>query len=142
MLLVLFFIPLLWGAVSLLRAASAYGVPDCPGIQLDEVGEEHPGPFRHGHMCKLYYGNDTDHSIGTSTYEQLKVAQGLKRRSLYRQGVLFTLYGVAGTGAVIAATSKRKSAAASALERHLLTLSPLLRADRRAGPRQLRSRRR
>lgn len=112
-LLVLFLIPLLWGVVSLLRAGSAYGVPDCPGIQLDEVGEEHPGPFRRGDTCHLYYDNDGSHSIGTSTYEQLKVAQELKRRSLYRQGALFTLYGAAGTGIVIAATWKRTSAAAS-----------------------------
>ncbi|WP_280881264.1 hypothetical protein [Streptomyces pseudovenezuelae] len=111
MLLVLFLIPLLWGVVSLLRAGSAYGIPDCPGLHLGADGEDHPGRMRRGDTCQLSYDTVTGHSVGTSTYQQLKFAQDLKRRSLYRQGTCFTLYGMAGTGIVIAATRRRSPAA-------------------------------
>ncbi|MFI1033828.1 hypothetical protein [Streptomyces sp. NPDC020951] len=105
-LVVLFLLPLLWGAVSLLRAGSAYGVPDCPGIQLGPDGEEHPGRMRRVYTCSLYY-NHTDDSAGTATYDQLKVARDHERGGLYRQGSLLTLYGLAGIGVTTAATRKR-----------------------------------
>ena len=110
-LLVLFLIPLLWGAVSLLRAGSANGIPDCPGLHLGADGEDHPGRMRRGDRCQLSYDTDTGHSVGTSTYQQLKFAQELKRRTLYRQGTLFTLYGLAGMGTAIVATRRRSPAA-------------------------------
>ncbi|MGW0944102.1 hypothetical protein ACWD4O_16350 [Streptomyces sp. NPDC002623] len=109
-LVVLFLLPLLWGAVSLLRAGSAYGVPDCPGIQLGPDGEDHPGRMRRAYTCSLYY-NHTEDSAGTATYDQLKVAQAHERGGLYHQGILLTLYGLAGIGIATAATRKRDAAA-------------------------------
>ena len=109
-LLVLFLLPLLWGVVSLLRAGAAYGIPDCPGLQLDAHGEESPGAMHRSDRCKLSYDNATGRSIGTSTYDQLKFAQEVKRRDLKRQGALFTLYGATGTAIALAATWKRKPA--------------------------------
>jgi hypothetical protein len=105
----LFLIPLLWGAVSLLRAGAAHGIPDCPGLQLGADGEDHPGPMRPGHTCALSHDELTGHSIGTGTYRQVVFAQELKRRSLYRQGTLFTVYGAAGTAIVVVATRRRGS---------------------------------
>ncbi|WP_234477862.1 hypothetical protein [Streptomyces sp. MBT65] len=106
-LVVLFVLPLLWGALSLLRAGAAYGAPDCPGLQLDAEGESSPGPMRKGDRCALSYDTATGRSTGTSTYDQLKFAQEVKRRSLGREGALFVLYGAAGIGVTFAATRKR-----------------------------------
>ncbi|MFE2420368.1 hypothetical protein [Streptomyces hokutonensis] len=108
-LLVLFVLPLLWGALSLLRAGAASGPPDCPGLQLDAEGESSPGHMREGDRCALSYDTATGRSTGTSTYDQLKFAQEVKRRSLGREGALFVLYGVTGIGVVFAATRKRGS---------------------------------
>ncbi|MET7451529.1 hypothetical protein ABZT03_06455 [Streptomyces sp. NPDC005574] len=116
-LIALFLIPLLWGAVSLLRAASAHGTPDCPGLQLGPDGEDHPGPMRPGDTCALSYDTATGHSIGTGTYQQAVFAQDLKRRSLYRQGTLFIFYGAAGTGIVLIAARRREAAAPHASDR-------------------------
>lgn len=109
-LLVLFLIPLLWGTVSLLRAGSAYGAY-CPGLLLGKDGESHPDPMRRGDRCELSYDTGTGRSIGTSTYEQVAFGQELKRRSLYQQGAVFTLYGTVGMGIVVVATRKRRLAA-------------------------------
>ncbi|MFJ5305279.1 hypothetical protein [Streptomyces sp. NPDC088350] len=109
MLLVLFVLPLLWGALSLLRAGAANGAPDCPGLHLDAEGESSPGPMRKGDRCALSYDTATGRSTGTSTYEQLKFAQEVKRRSLGREGALFLLYGAAGIGITFVATRKRGS---------------------------------
>ncbi|MFJ9244955.1 hypothetical protein [Streptomyces sp. NPDC101776] len=108
--LILFLIPLLWGAVSLLRAGSAYGA-DCPGLVLGADGESHPEPMRRGDRCELSYDTETGHSIGTSTYRQVMFGQELKRRSLYWQGTLVTLYGSAGMGIVVVAARRCKLAA-------------------------------
>ncbi|WP_406458701.1 hypothetical protein OH768_29840 [Streptomyces sp. NBC_01622] len=109
-LIVLFLIPLLWGTVSLLRAGSAYGAY-CPGALSGADGESHPDPMRPGDRCELSYDTGTGRSIGTSTYEQVMFGRELKRRSLYQQGTLFTLYGTAGMGIVVVATRKRGPAA-------------------------------
>lgn len=61
-----------------------------------------------GDRCALSYDTATGRSTGTSTYDQLKFAQQVKRRSLGREGALFVLYGAAGTGA-FAATRRRRS---------------------------------
>ncbi|MFI6407246.1 hypothetical protein [Streptomyces sp. NPDC050548] len=107
MLLVLFLLPLLWGALSLLRAGAAHGAPDCPGLQLDAEGESSPGPMRKSDRCALSYDTATGRSTGTSTYDQLKFAQEVKRRSLRREGAVFVLYGAAGMGITFAVTRKR-----------------------------------
>ena len=108
-LVVLFLLPLLWGALCLLRAGAANGIPDCPGLLLGKDGEDHPSPMHRTDTCELSYDTESARTTGTSTYEQLKYAQELKRESLYRQGGLFTLYGAAGLG-IVAATRKRKPA--------------------------------
>jgi hypothetical protein len=104
---VLFLLPLLWGALSLLRAGAAHGVPDCPGLHLDAHGESSPGHMRRGDRCALSYDTATGRSTGTSTYAQLTFAQEVERRSLRREGALLLLYGVTGTGIAFAATRRR-----------------------------------
>ncbi len=98
----LFLLPLLWGALSLLRAGAAYGAPDCPGLHMDAEGESAPGHMHEGDRCALSYDTATGRSTGTSTYDQLKFAQEVKRRSLRREGALFVLYGAAGIGITFA----------------------------------------
>ncbi|MFG2369237.1 hypothetical protein ACGFY3_47965 [Streptomyces mirabilis] len=105
---VLFLLPLLWGALSLLRAGAAYGAPDCPGLHLNAEGESSPGHMREGDRCALSYDTATGRSTGMSTYDQLKFAQEVKRRSLRREGALFVLYGATGIGIMFAATRKRR----------------------------------
>lgn len=102
----LFLLPLLWGALSLLRAGAAYGAPDCPGLQLDAEGESSAGPMHRSDRCMLSYDTVTGRSTGASTYDQLKFAQEVKRRSLRREGALFGLYGAAGIGITFAVTRK------------------------------------
>ncbi|MEV3908668.1 hypothetical protein [Streptomyces canus] len=109
-LLILFLIPLLWGMVSLLRAGSAEGVPDCPGLHLGADGEEHSGAMKRGDRCELSYDNASGHSVGTSTYQQLEFAQELKRKSLSKQGTWLLAYAVVGMGAAVIITRKRSVA--------------------------------
>lgn len=104
----LFLMPLVWGVISLLRAGSSYGIPDCPGIITGQDGEDHPAPMTRRDTCSLY-DLPTRGSTGTSTYDQLKSAQVGKRRSLYRQGMALTLYAATGTGLVIATTRKPRA---------------------------------
>ncbi len=96
MLLALFLLPLLWGLITLAMGRASYGAPRCPGIQLDEVGEEHPGRMRPGFTCALGYSTETGRSTATSTYEQLKYAQERERSGYYRRGAGYAAYGVAG----------------------------------------------
>lgn len=110
-LLILFLIPLLWGLASLLRAGEAYGAPDCPGLHLGADGEERPGAMRRGDRCELSYDTATGRSAGTSTYQQLELAQELKRHSLHKQGSWWTLYGVVGMGVAVVGTRRRSVAA-------------------------------
>ncbi|WP_371798226.1 hypothetical protein OG963_01825 [Streptomyces sp. NBC_01707] len=102
-----FLVPLAWGVITLLRAGAAHGVPDCPGLQLGEDGEDHPGPMRQGHTCALDYSVRGGDSTGTATFDQLKYAQEVKRGDLLGQGLLYTLYGTAGAAATVIATRKR-----------------------------------
>ncbi|NEB01045.1 hypothetical protein G3I78_18545 [Streptomyces sp. SID13726] len=111
MLLVLFLLPLLWGVIDLLRAGAARGAPECPGLQLGEDGEDHPGAMRKGYTCALDYDTSSGRSVGTSSYEQVKYGQEVKRKSLSWQGTGFVLYGAAGIVVTAAATRGRKSAA-------------------------------
>lgn len=103
----LFLIPLAWGLISLLRAAAAHGAPDCPWLQLGEDGEEHPGRMRQGYTCELDYSYHGGDSTGTATYRQREYAQEVKRGELLSQGLLYTLYGTAGTAATVIATRSR-----------------------------------
>lgn len=105
----LFLMPLVWGVISLLRAGSSYGIPDCPGIITGRDGEDHPAPMRRSDTCSLY-DDLTRGSTGTSTYDQLKSAQVGKRHGLYRQGLALTLYAATGTGLVFATTWKPRKA--------------------------------
>lgn len=103
----LFLFPLAWGVITLLRAGAAYGVPDCPGVQLDDDGEDHPGRMRQGYTCALDYNVNGGDSTGTATYDQLKYAQEVKPVDLLGQGLLYTLYGTAGTAVTVIATRSR-----------------------------------
>ncbi|WP_367323044.1 hypothetical protein [Streptomyces sp. HUAS ZL42] len=69
-LLVLFLLPLLWGLITLARGRAADGAPECPGLQLDEVGEEHPGRLRPGFTCHVPYDTVTGRSTGTRLRRQ------------------------------------------------------------------------
>jgi hypothetical protein len=95
-LLALFLLPLLWGLITLATGRASYGAPRCPGLQLDEVGEEHPGPMRPGFTCAVDYSTTTGRSTATSTYEQQKYAQERARQDHYQRGALYTAYGAAG----------------------------------------------
>ncbi|MER5893842.1 hypothetical protein [Streptomyces sp. NPDC001876] len=106
MFIAFFLVPLAWGVITLLRAGAAHGVPDCPGLQLGEDGDA-PGPMRQGYTCALDYNVHGGDSTGTATYNQLKYAQEVKRGDLLGQGLLYTLYGTAGTAATVIATRKR-----------------------------------
>ncbi|MER6435885.1 hypothetical protein ABT275_05985 [Streptomyces sp. NPDC001185] len=104
----LFLVPLAWGAIALLRAGAAHGIPDCPGLPMDEVGEDHPGQLMgRGDTCALGYNLNGGDSTGTATYDQLKYAQKVKRRDLLGEGLLYTLYGTAGMAATVIATRPR-----------------------------------
>lgn len=110
MLLVLFVLPLLWGAVDLLRAAATTG-SRCPGLQTGADGESEPAPMRPGHTCALSYDTATGRSIGTSTYEQVKYAQEVRRSDLAVRGTVLTVYGAAGVAVVTVAARRRENAA-------------------------------
>lgn len=89
----LFLLPVAWGVFSLLGGvAAATGAP-CPGIVLDEQGEEHPGPMRRGQTCSLYDGGRL---TGTATYEQRKNAQAARQNDLFGRGAAYTVYGLVG----------------------------------------------
>jgi len=105
-LLVLFALPLLWGAVDLLRAAATTG-SRCPGLQTGADGESEPGPMRPGHSCALSYDAGTGRSAGTSTYEQVRYAQEVRREDLAVRGTVLTVYGAAGVAVVTVAARRR-----------------------------------
>jgi hypothetical protein len=67
--------------------------------------------MRKGDRCELSYDTGNGRSTGTSTYRQVVFGEEVKRRSLYRQGTAFALYGAAGMGIVVVATRRRKPAA-------------------------------
>ncbi|MBD2835238.1 hypothetical protein ID871_32590 [Streptomyces pratensis] len=109
MVIAFFVVPLAWGVITLLWAGAAVGRPDCPWLQLDEDGEEaHPGQMQQGHTCLLDYKYHGGDSTGTATYRQRKYAQEVKRRELLGQGLLYTLYGAAGTATTVIATRSRR----------------------------------
>ncbi|CAM5423622.1 Transmembrane protein OS=Streptomyces aurantiogriseus OX=66870 GN=GCM10010251_70040 PE=4 SV=1 [Streptomyces aurantiogriseus] len=100
-LLLLFLLPLAWGLINLLRGAADPGAPRCPGVALDEVGEEHPGRMRPSHTCRLF--DDSTRPTGTRTYEEQRNAQVEQREDHFKAGLAYTVYGVAGVGVVVAA---------------------------------------
>ncbi|MFD6278472.1 hypothetical protein ACFWFI_23335 [Streptomyces sp. NPDC060209] len=108
MVIAFFVVPLAWGVITLLRAGAAHGGPDCPWLQLGEDGEEHPGQMRQGYTCVLDYNYHGGDSTGTATYRQRKYAQEVKRGELLGQGLLYTLYGAAGTATTVIATRSRR----------------------------------
>ncbi|MEU1501393.1 hypothetical protein [Streptomyces sp. NPDC005732] len=103
----LFLVPLVWGAITLLRAGAAHGIPVCPGLQLDSEGEDQPGPMGPDSTCALGYSTHGGDSTGTATYDQVKYGQKVKRGEFLGQGLLYTLYGTAGMTATVIATRKR-----------------------------------
>ncbi|MER6435871.1 hypothetical protein ABT275_05890 [Streptomyces sp. NPDC001185] len=107
MFITLFLVPLVWGAITLLRAGAAHGIPVCPGLQLNTEGEDQPSPMRPGSTCALGYSTHGGDSTGTATYDQLKYAQKVKRGEFLGRGLLYTLYGTAGMTATVIATRKR-----------------------------------
>ncbi|EKX60520.1 hypothetical protein STRIP9103_03138 [Streptomyces ipomoeae 91-03] len=105
--LVLFLIPVVLGLADLVRAVAVPGAPECPGIALDEVGEEHPGPMRPGFTCHLYDDWTTMRPTGTRTFEQQKNAQDAERDDHYARALGYIAYGIAGLVVVAAARGTR-----------------------------------
>lgn len=103
----LFLVPLVWGAITLLRAGAAHGIPVCPGFQLNSEGEDETGPMRSNSTCALGYSTHGGDSTGTATYEQVKYGQKVKRGELLGSGLLYMLYGTAGMTATVMATRNR-----------------------------------
>ncbi|MGI5375436.1 hypothetical protein ACQEV2_14535 [Streptomyces sp. CA-251387] len=95
-LVALFLLPLAWGLVSLASGRAVSVVPECPGLQLDDVGEEHPGRMRPGFTCAVGYDNATGRSTGTRTYDQQKFAQETERDGRYLRGAGYLAYSAVG----------------------------------------------
>ncbi|MCL8014808.1 hypothetical protein [Streptomyces sp. AS02] len=108
-LLALFLLPLLWGLITLARGASSDGVPECPGLQLGEDGESHPGPMRRGYTCAVSYSTATGRSTGTRTYDEQKYAQEQARSGLYWRGAGHVAYGTAGLLVLTATRLSRRT---------------------------------
>ncbi|WP_329170298.1 hypothetical protein OG939_31895 [Streptomyces sp. NBC_01685] len=93
-LVILFAVPGLWGAATLGSALTALTDIVCPGENVKEDGEEHPGPMRPGDTgCAVLDGSV---SVGTRTYEQQRRVQSLERREDAMTGALLLAYGTAG----------------------------------------------
>ncbi|MFI7415199.1 hypothetical protein ACIBU0_41855 [Streptomyces sp. NPDC049627] len=104
-LLALFLLPLAWGLITLASGRAVSVAPKCPGLQLDEVGEEHPGRMRPGFTCAVGYDTATGRSTGTRTYEQQKYAQEQERDGRYLRGAGYVTYSAVGL-AVLAANGR------------------------------------
>ncbi|WP_158621332.1 hypothetical protein [Streptomyces triticirhizae] len=90
-----FLVPGLWGATNLVSALTASTEVVCPGENVGEDGEEHPGPMRPGDAeCAVLDGSV---AVGTRTYEQQRQVQSLERRRDARNGTLLLAYGAAGS---------------------------------------------
>ncbi|MFF4243076.1 hypothetical protein ACFYY2_01200 [Streptomyces sp. NPDC001822] len=63
--------------------------------------------MRRGRTCALDYTTNGSDSTGAATYDQLTYAQERRRGNLLGQGLLYTLYGTAGTVATVIATRSR-----------------------------------
>jgi hypothetical protein len=93
-LVVLFLLPALWGAGTLVGALTASEKVECPGENVGEDGEERPGPMRPGDtQCSVLDGSV---AVATRTYEQQRSVQSLQRRRDATNGCLLLLYGTAG----------------------------------------------
>ncbi|MFE9722653.1 hypothetical protein ACFYQ5_03365 [Streptomyces sp. NPDC005794] len=94
----LFLVPGVWGAVSLGGALTASTEIVCPGANVGQDGEEHPGPMRRGDTrCAVLDGSV---HVATRTYEQQQRVQSLERRQDARNGALLLAYGATG-GALV-----------------------------------------
>src|SRR3954454_20686747 len=98
-LLLLFLVPLTWGLLTLARGVVIPIAPRCPHIQVDQQGEEHPGPMRPEFTCHLY-NTGLGEPTGTRTYEQQKNAQKEERGEYYERGAVYIVYALAGLGAM------------------------------------------
>lgn len=101
-----FLVPGLWGVVSVTDAVTASDEVVCPGENVGEDGEEHPGPMRPGDRhCVVLDGAG---AVGTRTYEQQQRVQSLERRRDARNGALLLAYAAAGSFAAWRATRPRR----------------------------------
>ncbi|WP_330336781.1 hypothetical protein [Streptomyces sp. NBC_00557] len=93
-LVVLFLLPALWGAGSLVGALTASAEVECPGENVGKDGEERPGPMRPGDtQCSVLDGSV---AVATRTYEQQRSLQSLQRWRDVRNGCLLLMYGTGG----------------------------------------------
>ncbi|KAB8166380.1 hypothetical protein FH609_023790 [Streptomyces sp. 3MP-14] len=105
-LLAFFLVPALWGATDLVGALTASSEVVCPGENVGEDGEEHPGPMRPGDAeCAVLDGAV---AVGTRSYEQQRQVQSLERRRGVRDGTLLLAYGA--TGALLSWRATRPAA--------------------------------
>ncbi|UED83275.1 hypothetical protein [Streptomyces profundus] len=77
----------------------------CPGENVGEDGEEHPGPMRPGDTeCAVLDGSV---GVATRSYEQQRRVQSLERQRGARNGALLFAYGTAGALVAWRATRAR-----------------------------------
>ncbi|MDT0445126.1 hypothetical protein [Streptomyces johnsoniae] len=90
----LLLVPAAWGAASLVGSLTASTEVVCPGENVREDGEEHPGPMRPGDTgCAVLDGSVM---VGTRTYEQQQRTQSLERRRDAENGILLLTYSAVG----------------------------------------------
>ncbi|UCM86589.1 hypothetical protein [Streptomyces marincola] len=90
----LFLVPAVGGAANLASALTAPSEVVCPGENVGEDGEEHPGPMEPGDTrCSVLDGTV---AVGTRSYEQQRRVQSLERRRDARDGSLLLAYSAAG----------------------------------------------
>ncbi len=104
-LVALLLVPAAWGTASLAGSLTASREVVCPGENVGEDGEEHPGPMRPGDTrCSVLDGSV---AVATRTYEQQQRVQSLERRRGARNGVLLLTYSAAGAFLAWRASSRK-----------------------------------
>ncbi|WP_158813409.1 hypothetical protein [Streptomyces rimosus] len=91
--MMLFLVPTVWGAASVVRSLAASEEVVCPGENVRD-GEEHPGPMQPGDArCSVLDGST---AVATRTYDQQRAHQALERRRNAGNGAVLMMYGSAG----------------------------------------------
>lgn len=105
-LVMLFIIPAVFGAIKLTAALMATHEVICPGENVGEDDEERPGPMRPGdENCSVLIGDQT---VAERTYEMQQNTQRIERKQNAVRGGLLIAYGALGLACTVTASTRNR----------------------------------